>query len=352
MLELARTLFPEYRSVFFSFRESGLCHALLEKARQHGCLARALKYDTPRLLASWREVARSLRETGASLLCCHGYKANLIGLLAARRVGIPVVSVSRGWTGESYRVRLYESLDRRVLRAVDTVVCVSKAQATKVRQAGVPSHKTTVISNAVRMDRFAEPQAIYRGRLQRLFPEPRRLIVGAAGRLSPEKGFSVLVDAAKEVICSDSSVGFVLFGDGALRDSLVAQIEGHGLENHLVLAGFCAHLDQYIPHFDVLVLPSFTEGLPNVALEASASGVPIVATAVGGTPEIVEDGVNGYLVPPGAVEPLANRVKGMLQNEDSRQRMGLRGQDKVSQRFTFSIQADQYRKLFLALTRR
>ena len=80
----------------------------------------------------------------------------------------------------------------------------------------------------------------------------------------------------------------------------------------VVLGGFRGDLDRFLPHFDMLVLPSFTEGLPNVVLEACAASVPVVATAVGGTPEVIEDGVSGLLVPPGDADALAERIRAAL----------------------------------------
>src|SRR5262249_26567319 len=220
-----------------------------------------------------------------------------LGRLAARRCRIPAVAVSRGWTGESLRVRLYERLDRWNLRWMDRVVCVSEGQASKVRCAGVRDERLAVIRNAVRADRFPHPHPAKRALLERMFPRRPRRIVAAAGRLSPEKGFGVLLEAAARI--DDPTIGFIHFGNGPLREQTAHRIAALGISERFVLAGFRSDLDQFMPCFDALALPSFTEGLPNVVLEAFAAGVPVVATAVGGTPEVIEDGLSGYLVPPG-----------------------------------------------------
>ncbi len=346
MLGLAQSLAPDSRSVFISFAERGRCRAFLERGRLQGFKSLALEHDTPRFQAAIREMAQRLREHRADVLCCHGYKANLLGRWAARRVGIPVIAISRGWTGENLKVRLYERLDRWCLRWMDRVVCVSEAQAAKVRRAGVPPHRIRVIRNAIRPERFDRPDPIYRRRLQGLFARPRRRIIGAAGRLSAEKGFGVLVEAAKQVVRRDSSIGFVLFGEGSLRSELEREIRAAGLRGKFVLPGFRDNLDRFLPFFDVLVLPSFTEGLPNVVLEAFAAGVPVVATAVGGTPEVVEDGVSGYLIPPGEPEPVARRILELLASEARRREMGQSGRQRVLGEFTFEAQSEQYRRLF------
>ncbi|MCI0456894.1 MAG: glycosyltransferase, partial [Gemmataceae bacterium] len=283
------------------------------------------------------------------VLCCHGYKADLLGRLAARRQGIPVLSVSRGWTGESWKVRLYEILDRISLRWMDRVICVSEAQARQVRRAGVPARQVVVIRNAIHTARFEAPDPVYQDRLQQFFATPPRYIVGAAGRLSPEKGFGVLVEAARQLVQVEDSAGFVLFGDGPLREALVRQIEAAGLTRRFLLAGFHDDLDGYLPFLDLLVLPSFTEGLPNVVLEAAAARVPVVATAVGGTPEVIEEGVSGFLVPPGDPASLARRIRDVLDSETRRREMGQHGRQRVVAQFSFAAQGLAYRRLFLEL---
>jgi glycosyltransferase involved in cell wall biosynthesis len=105
-----------------------------------------------------------------------------------------------------------------------------------------------------------------------------------------------------------------------------------------------------LPGLDALVLPSFTEGLPNVVLEAFAAEIPVVATATGGTPEVVTDGVNGYLVPPGDPDALARRIGDVLASEERRRAMGRQGRQRIEEEFTFETQARGYARLFAELT--
>ena len=321
----------------------------MTEARRQGVAAAALENDTPRLRAAVRELARGLESRKADVLLCHGYKANVLGRLAARRVGLPAVAVSRGWTGESWRVRLYEAIDRAHLRWMDHVVCVSEAQAVKARRAAARPERMRVIYNAVDPERFYDLDALSRAELLRLFRQPPRRIVGAAGRLSPEKGFDVLVRAAARVVQRDPSVGFVVFGDGACRAALRRQIDDAGLGDRFILGGFRGDLDRLLPFFDLLTLPSYTEGMPNVVLEAFAAGVPVAATAVGGAPEVVEDGVSGFLVPAGDDAALADRIALALATEDRLRDMGMHGRQRVHDQFTFAAQAREYRRLFAEL---
>jgi glycosyltransferase involved in cell wall biosynthesis len=346
MCGLARNLPPSYRTVFLSFAEGGRCRKFLDAVGRHGFEALALDKDTPRLRRAVREVRAHLRRVGADVLCCHGYKANLLGRPAARRRCIPVVAVSRGWTRASLKVRLYEMVDRYCLPWMDRVVCVSEGQAAKVRRTGVPARRVVVIRNAIDADRFLNPDPAYRERLQAYFPQPPSRIVGAAGRLSPEKGFEVLVKAAATLAPQDPGLGFILFGNGALHDRLARQIENAGLAGRFILAGFREDLDHFLPFFDVLALSSYTEGLPNVVLESLAAGVPVVATAVGGTPEVVEDGKSGYLVPPGDASALAGRIRDALASEAGRRVLGAHGRERIRDDFSFAAQARHYQRFF------
>jgi glycosyltransferase involved in cell wall biosynthesis len=229
-------------------------------------------------------------------------------------------------------------------------VCVSEAQAARVRRAGVGTDRIRVIYNAIDPTRFQEPDSRYRAKLLRYFRQPRTHLIGAAGRLSPEKGFDVLVRAAERVLREQPSTGFVLFGEGPERASLQKQINAAGLGQSFVLAGFRADLDRFLPHFDLLVLPSYTEGMPNVVLEAFAAGVPVVATAVGGTPEIIEDGISGYLVPSGDDKTMAEHIGQALANADDLPDMGRKGRLYVQEKFGFATQAELYRDLFEQLS--
>ncbi len=348
MLGLARSLPAAMRTVFLSFAEGGRCGAFLATARRCGFEAHALENDSPHLRAAVRELTDHLARASADVLLCHGYKANLLGRPAARRLGIPAVAVSRGWTGENARVRLYEALDRRHLRFMDCVVCVSAAQAARVYRAGVKPGRIRVIHNSVDPERFAHPDPGGRAELQGFFRTPRPLLVGAAGRLSPEKGFDVLVAAAARVLRSHPDVGFVHFGAGPCLPRIERQIAACRLGESFVLGGFRTDLDRLLPHFDLVVLPSYTEGLPNIVLEACAAGVPVVATAVGGTPEVLGDGC-GILVPPGNPRALAAAIGEALARGPALPELGEAGRRHVREHFSFAAQAERYGELLSQL---
>jgi glycosyltransferase involved in cell wall biosynthesis len=349
MLGLARALPAEYEVAFVSFAEGGRCEPFLDHVRRAGFTGLRLAHDTPNLPAAHRELTDFLRDFGADVLLCHGYKANLVGRLAARKAGVPVVAVARGWTGQDFRVRCYDRLDRLFLHRFDRVVAVSEGMARAVRAAGVPAHKVRVIRNSARADAFRDPDPAVRRRMEKLFPRPGERLILSAHRLTPDKGTHVLIEAARQVVTADPGARFAVCGDGASRPELERQVRDAGLAEVFVFAGFRTDLDEWMPNADLFVLPSFNEGLPNVVLEACACGVPVVATAVFGTPEVLHDGRNGFLVPAGDADALADRIARLLADPERRRAMGAAGRELVRERFTFEAQARAYQELFTEL---
>lgn len=130
------------------------------------------------------------------------------------------------------------------------------------------------------------------------------------------------------------------------RPRLEARIADLGMQDRFRLPGFTDRLDRLLPHADLMVLPSYTEGLPNVALEASAAGVTVVATAVGGTPEVIEDGLNGSLIPPGDPDQMAEAILNYLRDPLLRKQVGQAGRQRMEDEFTFAAQARAYMDLF------
>lgn len=350
VLGLASALPPDYHTTFLSFAERGLARPFLERARNDGFEAIELRENYPRVDRAVAEVSEWLRQCRADLLCTSGYKPDLIGWRAARRVGIPVVAIAHGWTGVTFKVRCYEMLDALVMRWMNNVVCVSEAMARRVRAAGVSASRITIIRNAIDPAPYQQSRPESRRIVEGFFRETPRLIVGAAGRLSPEKGFDVLVEAAGRVCRANVDVGFVLFGEGPERGRLEQRIAALGIGERVILGGFRDDLHRLLPGLDLAVLSSHTEGLPVAVLEAQAAGVAVVATAVGGTPEVVQDGQTGYLVPAANPEALAERMQQLLRDDAGRWKMGQRGAERVREEFTFAAQAIRYQELFARLT--
>jgi glycosyltransferase involved in cell wall biosynthesis len=231
---------------------------------------------------------------------------------------------------------------------MDRVVCVSAAQAERVLGCGVAPHRVRVIRNAARIDAFDMPDSTGRARLRELAGGDGPIVL-AAGRLSPEKGIHVLLESAPSICHSIPKVRFVVLGEGPERPRLERRIAELGITNSFRLVGFRGDLDALIPWADVVVLPSLTEGLPNVALEAGAAGVPVVATAVGGTPEVVIDGLTGILVAREDSVALSAGVVSVLADRELARSYGISARQHLRASFSFEAQATAYQELFAEL---
>jgi glycosyltransferase involved in cell wall biosynthesis len=370
----------DVKHIVASFSEGGNAKSFLDVAEKLGFTTCRLRHDMPRLVAATFELIRLLKRHDIQLLCAHGHKARMLGWFATQWLRIPIVGISHGWTGESRNVQLYERIDKWMHRRMNHVVCVSQGQADKVIRFGTPADRVSVIYNAIRLDRFDKPSDIsYRHCLEAMFPKTfstsvnlqdqersstdvggeqpvedntgkPKWIIGAAGRLSPEKGFDVLIAAAGQLVRAGLDVGVVIFGEGVLRESLQKQIEETGIAASVSMPGFTDQLDQYMGHFDLFVQSSHTEGMPSVLLEALAARTAVVATQVGGTGELIVEGSTGLMVPPNNPNALAEAMQKVLSNDELRRTMEENGRQRVEQCFDLEDQAEQYWKLFCRLT--
>lgn len=327
-----------------SFLEGNDKNQLLERGGERGIPTVGLESRNPFDPTLITRMCKTIRERGVDLLCVHGYKANVVGRIAAWLTGIPVIAISRGWTGESSKIRLYESLDRLFLRLADHVVAVSDGQRKKIVSHGGNPEKISVIRNAINLnDPAATEGAAIRNELK--IPSDAIFVV-SAGRLSPEKNYAGMIEVARQVAARRSDVYFAVFGEGTLRVDLEERVRAAGLDGRFLLPGFRNDLQAILAEIDIFMLPSFTEGLPNVVLESFAARKPVVATAVGGTPEVVQDGVSGFLSAPSEVEAMANHVVTLASDSVMRAAMGKAGYSHISKRFSFTQQTKSYERLY------
>jgi L-malate glycosyltransferase len=224
------------------------------------------------------------------------------------------------------------SFSRWKYRQVDCFIAASEAIRRMLVADGVPSERTVTVHEGVDVDhvRAAPPVNIHEA-----FWLPHQApVVGNVAALVPHKGQRYLVDAAHLVVREIPDARFVILGEGELREHLEKQIRDHHLEKHVLLPGFRTDVLGCMKSFDLFVMSSVTEGLGTSLLDAMACARPIVATRAGGIPEIVEDGVNGLLVPPRDAASLAAAIVRALKDESLRTRMGDAGYARVRERFT------------------
>jgi glycosyltransferase involved in cell wall biosynthesis len=293
-------------------------------------------------------LVRNIREYSIALVCTHGYQADILGTLAGLRCRIPVVWFLRGWTGEDWKVRIYERLDRTLLPLATRVVCLSNTQVDQLAPRRGLARKIRVVHNVVEVLSISGDGRIeIRRRLRMRLGLPNEsFIVATAGRLSPEKGTAFFLQAIPAVAKWFPMTRFVVFGSGSLKAQLEERAQKLGLGMSIRFAGFVPDFAELLPGIDVLVNPSLSEVMPNVVLESMAAGVPVVATDVGGVAEIAGPGKAIVLIPPGDSPAIARAVSDLLHNPDRTAELGQAGQRRVREAFSPASQKAQLRALY------
>jgi glycosyltransferase involved in cell wall biosynthesis len=332
-----------------SFLENGRANELLVKAEEAGICTESLITHNPFNPLVIISLLKVLKKHRPELLCAHGYKSNILGRIATWIIKTPCIAVSRGWTGESKKIKYYEKIDKLFLRFADHVVAVSEGQRQKILDRGVSREVVSVIHNSI--NSTSERGTPDKKSLREILGVRKdALLVISAGRLSPEKNYKSMIKAAKIVVSKNPEVIFAIFGEGAERKELQNLVDIEGLGRSFFLHGFIKNISSLFSQADIFILPSFTEGLSNVLLEACASRVPCIASAAGGNPEIIQDDETGFLVQnPEDVNSFAEKIQILLQDPELRKRMGENARNYVQNNFSFEEQTKKYYELYLKL---
>lgn len=282
------------------------------------------------------DLAEYLRDHQIDLLCTHGYKANVVGHFAAKHAEVPSVPFVHGFSSETWQVTLYERLERSLLIRSPWVVCTSPAQARELGRLRRGRHAPLVIQNAVLAPRETVRAQESVPSREELGFTGRAFVFGAAGRLSKEKGHRFLLDAFALLhkMLPGQQMQLLLLGEGREETSLRAQARRLGIESSVCFAGFQSKPVSWMKVMDCLVHPSINDGTPNSVLEAMLLGVPVVATAVGGVPEIVENGQTGLLVEPGQPVQIAEAMKKMVRSASLRKQLAAEAKYHVQENFS------------------
>lgn len=285
-----------------------------------------------RIDALWR-LSQLLRRQRPQILHACMFHANIAGRLIGRLAGVPLIITWRHTINLEGRFR--EALNRWTfpLSDLEFTIC-DLARAIDLDRAHAAPDKVVTLYNGIEVDAFS-PAGTTQPNLRRAFDLPERaMLIGSVGRLHPAKGFEDLLTAMVDIHRNVPQAYLLIVGDGELYDPLQAQVEQLHLTDHVILTGYRADVARILAGLDLFVMASHWEGLPLVVLEAMATGLPVVATAVGGTPEVVVEDVTGLLVPPHDPDALTNAVLRLLRDPGLRQRMGDAGRTRVVEHFT------------------
>ncbi|MBA2301618.1 MAG: GT4 family glycosyltransferase PelF [Acidobacteria bacterium] len=289
-------------------------------------------FRQPRTLSQLRAFAAWCREKNIQVLQTCELYSNIFGLPGGALAAVPVRLGSRRGFVESQGL---QRMQRASYTAAHRVVANSHAAADRLRAEGVEDDKILVIPNGIDPGMFAA---------HRYSSEPRRVTMIAC--LREEKRIDVLVRAVPRVLARYPDAQFTLAGDGTCRNELVDLVQQLGVADRVRFLGHREDVPDVLAEADVFVLPSRSEAFPNSVMEAMAAGVPVVASDVGGIPELVRDGATGRLVPPGNVDALANALLDLLGNPRQVEEFGRAGRRIIEQTYSFDRMVDQFETLY------
>ncbi|CAN5606932.1 N/A [soil metagenome] len=274
----------------------------------------------------------------------HGYRADVVDGRAARTCGVRTVSTVHGYTGNDWKNRFYEYVQNRAHRHFDAVIAVSKPQVARLTAAGVGASRIRHIPNAWSGDASGLDRAEAR---RRLGYDGDAYVIGWVGRLSPEKGADILLDALRSVPADDRTVVSML-GSGRDLEALRQRAAASGLGDRVVWHGAVAEAGRFFPAFDLFVLSSRTEGTPMVLFEAMAAGVPVVAAAVGGVPCVVGSD-EAWLVEPESPTALAAAIRAAMADPEEASRRAAAARLRLRSAYDVETWVDRHDSVYRAV---
>jgi len=290
------------------------------------------------------ELGRILREQKADILHTHNTTAFIDGLIGARLAGVPVMVHTdhcKNYPIE-WRWTVAENLASRL---VDRVVAVSHhTKEELMKYEWIPESKVSVIHNGInpRLTRDASLNVLR----HEVGLKPGQLVLGTVGRLEPQKGLDLFLAAIPRVARDFPDARFLIVGGGSLEEALRTQAVGLGIDSRVIFTGWRTDAIDLMQLFDCFVATSNFEGLPMVLLEAMSFSKPIVATAVGGVPELVEDGFNGLLIDRREPHLVSDALLRVGRDEVFRRRLGQNSRARYEERFTAQAMASSYQRMY------
>jgi glycosyltransferase involved in cell wall biosynthesis len=337
MVELAKRLDPSrFRPHLACFHKRGrLVDEVPSRIAIHEFPVRG--FGNPAAVGRLLAFASWCRSIGADIVHTCDLYGNIFGLPGAALAGTPVRIANRReiLTGDKSRLQL--AAQRLAYRAAHAVVANSTAACDQLEREGVPADRRHVIANGLDADRFtpvAERSAI------------RRVVMVA--NLRAEKGHDTLLAAAPRILERHPDASFTLVGDGPRRDALETLTRALGISARVRFLGECRDVAPVLAEHDLFVLPSRSEAFPNALIEAMATALPVVATDVGGIPEVVRSGVNGRLVPPNDDAALAEAVVALMDDPATAAALGRAARADVERLYTLDRMVERFEQLYLS----
>jgi len=330
-------------------RGDGRSLRLMEAARACGIAVEGLDVRGRFDPGAIRGLRKLIVERGVELVHTHDFKSDFYALAACRGLGVKLVSTAHGSTRDSLMKRLYLAFNERlVYRGFDRVIAVSEDLRARLASGPLDPGRICLISNGLDPGLLDVCEDGCREEPLPTRPPGARLFA-VIGRLYPDKGHVYFLEAFASLALEFPDVCGLIVGEGPARAHIEEHIRSLGIEGRVSCCGVRKDMKRVYASIDFLVVPSLTEGLPYVMLEAMACGVPVVATSVGDIPLLVQDRVTGFLVSPGDAPALAQRMRELLVDGKAARAMARAGRRLVLRRFSAAGMAKKTAEIYLSL---
>ncbi len=298
-------------------------------------------------LSIWRALRKLVRDRRIDIVHAHDYKTDLLALLLGRFEPVIPLSTAHGWAGHSWKEeRLYYPADRRLLARFPRVVVVSSDMRDLLLRCGASAERITVVPNGIDHDQFRRLETLVApARTGRGIPRDA-VVVGAVGRLESEKNYPLLIRAFRESAAVVPNLHLLIAGDGSLRGELQAQIDALRLSDRCRLLGQVADVVGLHHALDLFVICSDNEGSPNAVLEAMAMGTPVIATSVGGIPDLITAGTSGLLVARRDLNALSVAITRLASDAALRDSTAQAARQKVERELSFDRRMRRVERIY------
>jgi glycosyltransferase involved in cell wall biosynthesis len=292
------------------------------------------------------QLTRLIRERSIDIVHAHDYKTDFIAWLLARRTSIVPMATVHGWIRNSWREQVYYAVDTRLLKRFPAVVAVSGPIRDTLLAHGAAPERVHRIPNGIDQNVFRRVRGRREAIRHLLGINAGEFVLGAIGRLEAEKRFDLLLAVAARL---PTETRVLIVGEGSCRAALEAQAQALGIAERVTMTGLRADVLDLLHAIDVFVQTSDTEGVPNAVLEAMATEVPVVATDVGGTSEVLTDDVHGLLVPRGDVLALTAAVERTRSDLVATSRRTRAARERVERELSFDARMARVEGIYLSL---
>ncbi len=288
------------------------------------------------------QIVALIDELKIDVLHTSEFRSNVMGLLARRQRPVKLVATVHGWIANDLRGRVYRTIDKMLLRSFDAAIFVSEATRRLIPRWWLPAGRTQVLHNGLVLEKYGrETVSAPRRPL-----DPDNITLLNVGRLSPEKGQDLLLQAIAPLAARHRGLHLKFAGTGPEEQRLRALAQSLGIGDRVHFLGYIHDMPALYADVDLLVQSSLTEGLPNVIVEAAYLRVPMVATRVGGTAEVIRHGESGWLIEAGDVDAIRSGIETFLGRTEEFVAMAERASRRIVEGFSISVRTQRLSEFY------